>query len=301
MGLTPLSEHGESTLPAGTLDVRGWPVRTLADEDEVGRVDDLLINQAGAVRYLDVMLGRFRKHVLLPWSHARVDRSEHVVWVPGMTREQFEDIPEYRHDVGGVTPDYEARLGAVYGGAWSSVARQEFGGGARAEAVGGEEDGRLASLGELEDFDVVDEDPDPRGWEVIAADGRVIGSVHELIVDTTALKVRYLDCGVDEEALGLDREGRHILVPVGYARLDEANENVIVDAISSADVRNLPAYGGLPVTRAYEEGLRTRFTGSIGGLEDERCGTAADERGGSRLSDGGESNVSDPTREGSTS
>ena len=109
-----------------------------------------------------------------------------------------------------------------------------------------------------------------------------------MIVDTTALKVRYLDCTVDEEALGLDREGRHILVPVGYVGLDEANEKVVLDAVSSTDVRNLPAYGGLPLTRAYEDGLRARFT--VPGGRDEgrdRAGNG-EAGGGARPGDGGE-------------
>ena len=260
MGFTPLSAHREYTFPEGAFDVRGWAVRTMADEEKVGRVEDVLIDDAGAIRYLDVALGRFRKHVLLPVGQARVDDEDDVVWVPGMTKEQFGDIPAYTHDVGVLTPEYEARLTAAYtgdyGGGRSRAARRS-----RVIGAGTPPPERLASLRELEDFEVAAEDPDPRGWEVIAGDSRSIGRIHELIVDTTAMKVRYLDCKVDEETLGLSREDRHILIPAGYARLDEPNQKVIVDAVTSTDVRNLPVYGGLPVSHVYEQDLQTRFTG----------------------------------------
>ncbi len=282
MTFTPVSEREDYTFPAGTFDVRGWEVRTMADEEKVGEVHDVLIDEARALRYLDVDVGIFGKHVLLPVGRARVDVKETVVWVPGMTEDQFREIPEYPHDVRAVTRAYEGRLAAAYG-----MERQAPGvppaGGVEAEEVG-----RLASLRELEDFDVADEDPDPRGWEVIAADGRAIGSVHDLVVDTEAMKVRYLDCDVDEEALGLEKEDRHILVPIGYARLDEPNEKVIVDAITSADVRNLPAFDGLPVTRTYEERLHGRFSEGF-----RRTGTRPHARGeeersyAPRSSDGG--------------
>lgn len=256
MGLMPLSKQEGYAFPEGEPDVRGWEVRTLADERRVGRVEDVLIDDSGALLYLDVEAAAGGRHALVPVARARVDEAANVVWIPGMTREEFEEVPAYAPDAGEVTPEYGDRVWAAYGGV-------RVGGGAavrRGPAEGGaEESGRLASLGELDGFDVADEEPDPRGWDVIAADGRTVGKVHELVVDTVAMKVRYLDCDVDEEALGLDKEDRHILVPIGYARLDEPNEKVVVDAISAADVRDLPVFERLPVTPREEDELRGRF------------------------------------------
>lgn len=52
---------------------------------------------------------------------------------------------------------------------------------------------QYARMSELGDYRVSDEDPDPRGWSVVGRDGATIGRVEDLIVDTAAMKVRYLD------------------------------------------------------------------------------------------------------------
>jgi len=47
-------------------------------------------------------------------------------------------------------------------------------------------------MSELSDYKVEPGDPDPRGWDVVTADGRKVGRVEDLVVDTTAMKVRHL-------------------------------------------------------------------------------------------------------------
>ena len=42
------------------------------------------------------------------------------------------------------------------------------------------------------DFEVVDGEPDIRGWDVKNANGQKIGEVEELIVDAQEKKVRYM-------------------------------------------------------------------------------------------------------------
>ena len=49
---------------------------------------------------------------------------------------------------------------------------------------------QIAPLKELKDYKVAKEDPDVRGWILIGRDGRVIGKVHDLLVDTGAMRVR---------------------------------------------------------------------------------------------------------------
>lgn len=89
-------------------------------------------------------------------------------------------------------------------------------------------------------YDVAAGEPDPRGWDVIASDGRKIGEVKELIGDTTTRKVRFFDCDLDEDALGL-KEDRHAIIPVGVTRLNEEKEEVFLTSVSSAEVVSLPA------------------------------------------------------------
>ena len=128
---------------------------------------------------------------------------------------------------------------------------------------------RVVPLGQLDDFKVAEGDPDVRGWEVVASDGRTIGEVDELLIDTNAMKVRYLDVEVEN---GLMAEpDRHVLVPIGYARLDRSADRVMVDNIASTDLRSMPAYDQSPVTRDYETSVRNSFPGGAAATEIENA------------------------------
>ncbi|CAN5774538.1 hypothetical protein BH23GEM9_BH23GEM9_25580 [soil metagenome] len=116
---------------------------------------------------------------------------------------------------------------------------------------------QVGRLSDLDDFEVSDHDPDVRGWDVIAADGRRIGEVEDLIVDTRAMKVRYLDVEVDKDYRAGDDEAR-ILIPIGQARLHEDEDHVHVDSLSSTDVRTFPAYQGR-MDRTYEDTVHRHF------------------------------------------
>ena len=111
MPYTALSRSPNVTLPEGTLDVRGWEVRSAQDSEKVGKVDDIILS-GGEPRYLDVDLGGLfnTKHVLLPVGWAQVDEREDVIWVPTMTKEQFKQLPEYRSNLSALTEDYEAEI-----------------------------------------------------------------------------------------------------------------------------------------------------------------------------------------------
>jgi sporulation protein YlmC with PRC-barrel domain len=116
---------------------------------------------------------------------------------------------------------------------------------------------RVVPMDELDDFRVAGDAPDPRGWEVVASDGRRIGEVDELLVDTSAMKVRYLDVDMDDELSA--EPDRHVLVPIGYARLDRDHDRVIVDQLSCDELRAIPAYRHGPLTRDYETSLRDSY------------------------------------------
>jgi hypothetical protein len=116
---------------------------------------------------------------------------------------------------------------------------------------------RVVPLGQLDDFEVADGDPDVRGWEVLAADGRTIGEVDELLVDAHAMKVRYLDVDVDG---GVIADDRHVLIPIGFARLDREHDRVMVDGLTATDLLGVPAYGQGPLTRDFEISVRNSFS-----------------------------------------
>ena len=119
---------------------------------------------------------------------------------------------------------------------------------------------RIIPLDELDGFEVAEGDPDVRGWQVCGADGSRIGEVDELLVDTESLKVRYLDVGLDDSPPSQDR---HILIPVGLARLHESDDRILVDELDGDRLAQLPPYAQEPLTREYESTLLQRFRTAV--------------------------------------
>lgn len=178
-------------------------------------------------------------------------------------------------------------------------------------------DSRIVPLSELHSYKIASGDPDVRGWPVVAGDGKTIGQVDGLLVDTVALKVRYLDVAlgsgegavvaeatpsppenvtadapvtvgtgiVGTPGLGtygtvtatgamagvtplvsepqvreaVAAEDRHVLIPIGSARLAEAEDRIFVESLRSEEVPLLPAYDHGEVTREHEAALLSRF------------------------------------------
>jgi hypothetical protein len=161
-----------------------------------------------------------------------------------------------------------------------------------------------------------------RGWDVLGADGKRIGAVDDLLVDTQGMRVLYLDVTVDldaqnavqervepqnleadgavttpglpplggpftaEAAMGglaplitetvvrstlSDEENRltsehhqgvgtrHVLIPIGNARLDPDRDRVQVEGLRADDAAGLPDYSGQNLDREYETTLRRYF------------------------------------------
>lgn len=113
---------------------------------------------------------------------------------------------------------------------------------------------RIAPLSDLDDFQVADGSPDVRGWDVVGADGRKVGTVNDLIADTGAMRVRYLDVKLDRSASGADGD-RDVLVPIGTARLDDDRDCVMLDSATASRISSLPAYTRGQVTREHESRL----------------------------------------------
>lgn len=77
-----------------------------AGADKVGSVDDLLVDDAGKIRYLIINTGLWilGKKVLLPIGRAQIDFAGRRVSVNGLTRAQVEALPQYD---GTMPIDYE--------------------------------------------------------------------------------------------------------------------------------------------------------------------------------------------------
>lgn len=100
--------------------------------------------------------------------------------------------------------------------------------------------GGLRALSDLDDLDIADGEPDIRGWDVRDGEGSKIGEVDDLIIDLSAMKVRYMAVELDKDFFSLDDE-RRVLVPIGNAQLDDDTDDVIVSA-SRASLLAMPAY-----------------------------------------------------------
>jgi hypothetical protein len=160
---------------------------------------------------------------------------------------------------------------------------------------------RVTPLRNLRGYRVTEGDPDVRGWEVVGGDGRRVGTINDLLVDTAADKVCYLDVQLDTGLYGgasepstvsaatvtehLVRESlsdeenrltadhhldsrhhsgeRHVVFPVGQAEIDEASDRVLFSSLSAADAVNLPPYMPGEINPDYEQALRRWFDPSF--------------------------------------
>jgi photosynthetic reaction center H subunit len=264
MTLHKLSDREGSRGRTGVVDVRGWKVRTRADDEDVGKVKDVLVEDTGEAQYLDVDLGIFRKRVLVPYERVTADRADEVVWITDFNKDGFERIPDYDGDLAKLNADYRAGLLRDYSAAASGAVLAGTGAvrdrgdrdddvAERAEDIRTASpagDSRLARIGELSDYEVADHHPDVRGWDVVASDGQKIGDVKDLVADTAAMKVRYLDIELDNDHRRTDEESR-VLVPIEHARLIEDDDVVHLDALASHQARDIPPHRGT-FDRDYE-------------------------------------------------
>lgn len=254
MALRPISRVDDFAFPEEAWDVRGWTVRTRPDDEKVGKVEDMLLDGSGSLRYLDVDLGFLKKHVLVPLDHAWADRDDKVVWIETLTKEQLHEVPEYALDPEELDENYERRLDTVYGRTPVTAHRDLV-----APTTDGETELPLRRLGSIEgDYRVAGDDP--RGWDVITGDGRDVGDVAELLVDPGAMKARYLDVALDEKELDLEPVDRHVLIPTDRVRLDRKKKNVVVAGMLAGDFATYPQYSGLPFRNRQAKELDEYFT-----------------------------------------
>ncbi|GAB1541299.1 hypothetical protein NUACC21_39700 [Scytonema sp. NUACC21] len=96
-------------------DIHGMSVYVEGTDDKVGTVSDVMVDEQGAFRYLILDLGFwiFGKKVLLPIGRARISSSANRVYVVGMTKEQAENLPEYKDGMP-LDYDYEERVRGAY-------------------------------------------------------------------------------------------------------------------------------------------------------------------------------------------
>jgi stress response protein YsnF len=117
---------------------------------------------------------------------------------------------------------------------------------------------RLEELGGS-DYEVVDGQPNIKGWDVKNAQGQSIGDVEELLFNPASRKVRYMI--VDTDANDLSLEARKVLIPIGVAELHENDDDVIVPNITVEQLNNLPTYDGSQLSADTERSIVNTFEG----------------------------------------
>jgi sporulation protein YlmC with PRC-barrel domain len=113
----------------------------------------------------------------------------------------------------------------------------------------------LVHTRDLDKFELAKDEPDPRGWDVRSTDGTKIGKVEDLLFDTAERRIRYIEVALAKDiAKGFARD--YALIPIGQARLDDDDDDVIVE-LSSTDLASLPRYDRTHLSRDYESSLKS--------------------------------------------
>jgi uncharacterized protein (TIGR02271 family) len=109
-------------------------------------------------------------------------------------------------------------------------------------------------------YEMVEGEPDIRGWDVLIDQGGTIGKVEELLFDEHSRRVRYLIVDVDDKNSGVN-ENRKVLVPIGLASLHEKNDDVMLDNVTMQQLRELPDYRTGDLTAGSESKVRNVLGG----------------------------------------
>lgn len=155
---------------------------------------------------------------------------------------------------------------------------------------------RLHFLHDLDDYKVASGHPDVRGWKLVDSEHVEVGTIDNLLVDVKDEKVRYLDVELDENLLSdeydplensnvkgvhgfINRKGdKHLIVPIGLARLQKDEECVVVNEIHRETFQRAPRYRkGTPISADYEYAVSEALTSPEAGMRehDRPVGTAS--------------------------
>ena len=96
-------------------------------------------------------------------------------------------------------------------------------------------DPNLKPLSEVTNYEVEKGDPDPRGYIVIGPEGRQIGRVDDLIIDTAAMKVRYLLVSKSETEGHTSQTAECILLPIQDVDVRSSSQQVVAARFTGSE------------------------------------------------------------------
>lgn len=119
--------------------------------------------------------------------------------------------------------------------------------------------GALARLSDLDDdYMLADPLPDFRDWKVTLPDGRRVGTVEDILVDTSTMLAKYVEVKVDHKVL-LDEEDSWVLVPVESVRIDTDNDRVVIDHLPAGGLAGAPRHNRRLPTPEEQDVILTYF------------------------------------------
>jgi photosynthetic reaction center H subunit len=103
-------------------------------------------------------------------------------------------------------------------------------------------------------FGIASAGPDPRGMPVVGGDGKVGGIVTDAWVDRAEPQVRYLEVEVAGSK-------RHVLVPMGFSKIDGSRSRVVVRSIMSHQFEDVPGLRNPDLVTLLEEDRLSAYYG----------------------------------------
>jgi uncharacterized protein (TIGR02271 family) len=113
---TPDSNYDSPGLDGSEVEkIKHFDVYSDIDDDKVGTIKYILVDDSGRLRYLVVDTGFwfFGRQVLLPIGRSRIDYDKRRVYANKLTKQQVENLPDFK-DLQEIDYDYEERVRGVY-------------------------------------------------------------------------------------------------------------------------------------------------------------------------------------------
>lgn len=113
---TPDSNYDSPGLDDSEVEkIKHFDVYSDIDDDKVGTIKYILVDDSGRLRYLVVDTGFwfFGRQVLLPIGRSRIDYDKRRVYANKLTKQQVENLPDFK-DLQEIDYDYEERVRGVY-------------------------------------------------------------------------------------------------------------------------------------------------------------------------------------------
>jgi len=116
---------------------------------------------------------------------------------------------------------------------------------------------KIAPLRASEGFSIDPRDPDPRGMEVVGADGVAAGAISDVWVDRGEYLIRYLE-------VELAGDGKRVLIPMPMATIDKPKRTVRVRALLGSQFSLAPTLENPnQITFDEEERVSAFFGGGL--------------------------------------